>query len=492
MDFDVKVVGLQAPPVSAYLEAYRPGIDVENLGRYPADVTGRLRIYDCSTRLLIASFTLTANQIAPGTTKTAQAGVYWTPPAVGDFWVQGEIEAAQDDDPTNNQLPTVTIHVSEEPPPPPPPVTAHAAQHEEDGADELNLDGLRGKLLEPQTPEDHAGKHEATGADRIDVSGLPGVLLHPQTPTEHGNAHHTSDFITQVALSNHENGSNEHAAAANLEKIANRDQPLGYAGLNAAALIPPERLAPIPTPHGFFRSDGSYQPGTVAVHDNSMHSPLMAELDPYGFIASTAIRKDRPAIQVPLGPPFAGIGEDVSRNDHQHGYTAGLKCGGIYGPYPKHAETIRLIASPPTTWPEWWQMSVLRVHFAAKLNVPLIASGAVTLLIRVRIGTADDGFPVRVIGAVNLPTPAEFTDITGLFTIYAEPYHTHGSGILTSLDLSLPTAVLHGVPMVRAANLLTGANQIQVTTELNSAVDPIISEIFTTIEAPVFNPDETP
>ncbi|MEY4581293.1 MAG: hypothetical protein RL701_5996 [Pseudomonadota bacterium] len=83
--------------------------------------------------------------------------------------------------------------------------TAHATTHQDGGSDELNVGGLSGVLADPQppiigatgttavagndsrltnarTPTAHAASHQDGGADEISVTGLSGVLADPQPP----------------------------------------------------------------------------------------------------------------------------------------------------------------------------------------------------------------------------------------------------------------------------------------------------------------------
>lgn len=65
---------------------------------------------------------------------------------------------------------------------------AHAATHEDGGADEIDVTGLSGVLADPQTPAVHHTTHENGGADEIDVTGLSGLLADAQTPLAHTHA----------------------------------------------------------------------------------------------------------------------------------------------------------------------------------------------------------------------------------------------------------------------------------------------------------------
>jgi len=79
----------------------------------------------------------------------------------------------------------------------------HAASHQDGGADEISVAGLSGVLADPQTPASHASSHQDGGADEISVAGLSGVLADPQTPASHASSHQDggADEISVAGLS---------------------------------------------------------------------------------------------------------------------------------------------------------------------------------------------------------------------------------------------------------------------------------------------------
>jgi len=244
MDYDVKAASLASPPTSAPVQSYRPAVAVENLGIYPASVTGTLRIYDRAAGTLLVSMKLAANDIAPGETRSATADQLWEPVA-GDIGKQflfiATIVYALDQDLTNNNLPPVTVTVTAAPPPPPPPVEAHASQHEDGGGDEITIEGLTGKAAEAQTPTEHASNHESGGADEMSVSDLTGELADPQPPKTHASSHQPggSDVITGIEPlahhASHETGGDD--VILGVEHTANKDQANGYPGLTGLGLV---------------------------------------------------------------------------------------------------------------------------------------------------------------------------------------------------------------------------------------------------------------
>lgn len=208
MDYDVAALSLATPPASAPVQSYRPAVAVKNLGIHDADVTGTLSIYDRDAGTLITRMNLAANSIEPGETRNAVADQLWEPVTADigrAFLFIATITYPPDQNLSNNNLAPVTVIVTAAPPTPPPPVEAHADQHEDGGGDELDVDGLTGKLAEAQTPSEHASNHEDGGTDQLDVAGLTGELATPQTPKAHASTHQLggTDVISGIEPSAH-------------------------------------------------------------------------------------------------------------------------------------------------------------------------------------------------------------------------------------------------------------------------------------------------
>jgi hypothetical protein len=137
---------------------------------------------------------------------------------------------------------------------------AHAASHENGGADEINVGGLSGVLADPQppiigagaaqavagndarltnarTPTAHKASHEKGGLDEINLAGMLGVLANPQPPiigalgTEAvaGNDARLTDARTPTAhAASHKSGG---ADSIKLDELA---APTDVATLNAS------------------------------------------------------------------------------------------------------------------------------------------------------------------------------------------------------------------------------------------------------------------
>ena len=266
-DFDVGITALSSPPQPAYVASYRPAVSVKNYGIHEAYAAGTLRIYTAGQ--LIFSTTILSGLIQPGDTKDALALDYWTPTAPGTYMCIAHVDTDHDQNLSNNDLAPVTFSVSGLPPPPPPGVTPHAAQHEEHAADEIDLDGMRGKLRDQQDPSEHKTSHQVGGSDQLDVTGLPGQLLEGQAIADH-HATHEGDGDDELNVDNlhgvlynkqkpqtHANeahdpnfSANPHGASdhnTSVEATANKGKAEGYAGLDEDALVHPANLGGDPS-----------------------------------------------------------------------------------------------------------------------------------------------------------------------------------------------------------------------------------------------------
>ena len=85
----------------------------------------------------------------------------------------------------------------------------HSDRHQNNGADELNVEGLSGDLADPQDPKNHSTRHQNNGEDEINVGGLSGDLADRQDPKDHANRHQEGgdDEIDAEDLASPEDGS---------------------------------------------------------------------------------------------------------------------------------------------------------------------------------------------------------------------------------------------------------------------------------------------
>jgi len=232
-DYDVGVLALVVPAKSAPKATYRPAVSVQNMGIHDALASGYLRIY--AAGLLEFESELYSATIPAGATGNAQTVDYWTPQSEGTYTIHAYLSTPLDQVESNNMLAPVTIEITGAAPPTPPVVTAHAAQHEDGGTDELSIDGLQGRTADPQSPLAHAAQHQAGGSDALNVGSLSGVLAQDQPAQVHSNSRHNPTMSTAAELTAHAGSTAVHTVATNL---ANRETT----GLDAG-LVPLTQLA---------------------------------------------------------------------------------------------------------------------------------------------------------------------------------------------------------------------------------------------------------
>ena len=305
-DYDVGVLGLSSPPPSSVLTPYRPAVSVRNNGIHDALASGTLRIYTAG--LLIFTTELYSATIPPGETRNALGTDYWTPPAEGKYLVIADVVCPLDQVESNNHLSPTTVMVLGGPPPPPTTVTPHSSQHEDGGADEVNIDGLHGRLADAQPAlahkathmvggsdaisveglpgqlseaqgiRDHAQTHEALGTDRLNVDGLHGQLYNVQKPDVHDNSAHDPNYSI-----------NKHGAVdhnADVEAVSRKGTANGYAGLGANGYVPPGQLGLYiqgVSDTDALRKDQSYGPANALAHKTSHQNGGTDELSIAGL-----------------------------------------------------------------------------------------------------------------------------------------------------------------------------------------------------------------
>ena len=280
-----------SPPLRAPVATYRPAVSVRNNGIAAATASGDLRIYDRTAGTLIATHILPGTEILPGAVRNVQSAALLelVPGDIGrELLFIATVSCPGDMVPENNDLPPTSVIVTDETPPPPPIIPPHSETHEAGGSDPLNVAGLPGVLLSPQTPTPHAANHASDSTDAINVAGLPGVLAEAQTPKHHANEAHTVP----------------------LQPVTDKGIAGGYAGLGPDGRVPTAQLGGAePTGAKFLRSDRTWVEG-------------IAVLPSFGV----------PVAPVPLSEPLEGTSPDAARADHVHPETGAgiISDGDVY------------------------------------------------------------------------------------------------------------------------------------------------------------------
>lgn len=466
-DIDVGVLSLSTPPTSAPRTTYRPAVQVRNNGVAAAVASGSLSIFDLATGLKVTDLALGPKTINPGVTASVLAQLTWTP-AAGDvgktFMFYGFVSCPEDMVPANNYLAPVYVAVTGETPPPAP-VADHAQQHEDGGGDELNVTGLSGALGEPQTPTDHAAAHQSDGADQLDVSGLPGLLAEPQPPAVHSNTAHTVPYCAledaAALVAGHNVANPAHELSANLEHVANKDQPEGYPGLDAESHVTPSVLAPT---FGV--------PAARYLKFDPLASPQLSWAEgvapPYGA----------PAFPTGGLPRSEGSSDNAARCDHVHGGSGGVSANALSGPLGP-AETPLHQVAMPAGWPHGG--AVVRCVCGGHYSTGVFPS---TLTIRVRIDPETVGAPSTRASLV-LPLPANQTNQSfyASIDVHCAPGGTVCIGFgMRDADLGAPMAAICS-PTTTGVILSAPDNVVWVTVELTNGAT--VSYCPVTIEVPV-------
>jgi len=289
-DYDVGALALVVPATSGPKSTYRPAVSVRNNGIHDALASGYLRIY--SAGLLMFESELYSGTITPGNTGNAQTVGYWTPTEEGQYTVHAYLTTPLDQVESNNMLAPVTITITGEEPPVPPVVTAHAAQHEEGGTDELSIDGLPGRAADPQTALAHAAAHQAGGSDTLNVGSLQGILAQDQPAQVHSNTRHNPVMSTAAELTAHAGSIAAHTAATNL---ANRDTTGPHTGLVPLAQLQLGTVSPA-SDYNAFRFDRFFgpakhasigaNPATVKVTDATSPLDIITLAAPADYISA--------------------------------------------------------------------------------------------------------------------------------------------------------------------------------------------------------------
>jgi hypothetical protein len=338
---------------------------VRNNGVHDALAVGSLRIYS-PAGLLIFTTELYSGTIAPGATEPAQSIAYWTPAELGRHQVLAYVSCINDQLESNNSLPPCFVEIIAGEPPPPSEVQPHAAQHEDGGGDEINIDGLHGRATDAQTALQHRTTHQAGGADVMNVDGLLGQLAEGQPIADHheshedgggdklyvgalhgeladnqpakvhDNAKHDPNYTTVTEFNNHlADTTDVHEVATNLEHVAKKGKANGYAGLGANALVPIAQLAPIPEPGPirFLRNDQAW--GDMLAHASSHQDGGTDEISIAGLKGKALDAQDpvghHTSHEIGGSDEITGLGAAPHKTTHEDGGADEISVAGLAG-----------------------------------------------------------------------------------------------------------------------------------------------------------------
>jgi hypothetical protein len=194
---DIRALAYVAPVAEVDFASVALTVRIVNVADETGLITGKFRIYNGSTGLLLHTSEIVPVSLSQGQTIDASALTDFSPPAPADdtYFVMFDGKA------TNSLVPDGTIfmlgpfYFDVKPVGMGPAPAAHAPSHETGGSDEVDVTDLAGLLADAQTPLAHATSHETGGSDELDVTDLSGLLADAQTPLPHYHDKHLGIFL---------------------------------------------------------------------------------------------------------------------------------------------------------------------------------------------------------------------------------------------------------------------------------------------------------
>jgi hypothetical protein len=227
---------------------------------------------------------------------------------------------------------------------------AHGATHQNGGSDEFSLAGMSGLLADAQTPLAHVSTHENGGSDELNVGGLSGLLSDQQNPLAHAASHvrtgldeidgdkldidyvptnytrtTTPPQVTNVEeLTAHLAGIDAAIVGAGVPAHAATHENGGVDEISVAGLSGLLADPQTPLGHGSSHDDGGSDELTAQdLGSAAAVSGRIMETDGAGGWNLIVTPTGNPLsgatpVTVTPGAGSAGVGTDVSRDDHDH------------------------------------------------------------------------------------------------------------------------------------------------------------------------------
>lgn len=158
-------------------------VRITNLADETGYVTGRFRVYNDTTGLLIFDSLIAPLYLGAGQTVDASALTDFDPPAPADdtYFVLFDLNASNDLVPRGISFALGAFYFDVKPTGMGPAPASHHATHEDGGSDEIDITGLIGN------PDPHVASHEDGGSDELSHGALAGLTDddHPQYRLRH-------------------------------------------------------------------------------------------------------------------------------------------------------------------------------------------------------------------------------------------------------------------------------------------------------------------
>ena len=176
-------------------------VHIVNVADETGLVTGKFRVYNVTTGLLIHTSDIAPLTLTAGTSTDASALTNFDPPAPADdtYFVLFDGIASNALVPDGITLQLGVFYFDVKPVGMGPAPAAHHVTHEDTGSDEINVTGLSGVLADDQPPKHHAPTHQAAGDDVVDHNLVHFSKLHPSADSTSALQILKADAATPIA-----------------------------------------------------------------------------------------------------------------------------------------------------------------------------------------------------------------------------------------------------------------------------------------------------
>jgi hypothetical protein len=181
---DIRAVAYISPVSEVDFASVALTVRIANVADETGLVTGKFRVYNDTTGLLIHTSDIAPLSMAAGAAVDVSALTDFDPPAPADdvYFVIFDATAVNQLVPNTIPISLGAFYFDVKPIGMGPAPAAHHATHEDGGSDEIDVTDLSGLLADPQTPLGHNTSHELGGSDELDIAGLQGAIPLSEVP----------------------------------------------------------------------------------------------------------------------------------------------------------------------------------------------------------------------------------------------------------------------------------------------------------------------
>jgi hypothetical protein len=194
---DIRATHYVSPLSEVEFESIPLTVHIVNAADETGLVTGKFRVYNDTTGLLIHTSDIAPFSLTAGAAVDASALTDFDPPSPADdvYFVIFDGNASNPLVPDGIGIHLGAFYFDVKPVGMGPAPAVHAPSHEAGGGDEIDVTDLGGLLADAQTPLTHAATHQNGGTDELSIAGLSGTLADAQTPAAHDHAGDNLKFV---------------------------------------------------------------------------------------------------------------------------------------------------------------------------------------------------------------------------------------------------------------------------------------------------------